>query len=226
METIFVKQKIIFNMGKNGIKIYYGEKLVCISNRCPLDNSADRIVWHYKEGKDLGQIFIKFAENDLFSTLFLWSGNEYRVLKNEFFSLFKIINAAGGVVKNEKGEILTIYRNGKWDLPKGKIEKRKETHRKAAVREVQEETGLKTVKIVRPLVTTYHIYCKRKRLILKLTYWFEMFAESSNKLKPQSRENISIVTWVDDEEMADVQKHTYASLRDIFTLSQSYQPGI
>ena len=205
-------------MGKNGLKIYYGEKLIRMSNRCPVGKSAEEMVWHYKEGKDLAQVFIKFAESDTCSTLILWSGNNYKKLKSDFFSLFRIIDAAGGVVKNEKGDILAIFRSGKWDLPKGKIDGKRETHRQAALREVQEETGLKTVKIVAPLITTYHIYCRKERLILKPTYWFEMFAESSNKLKPQAKENISIVTWVEEEELAEIQKNTYSSLKDVIKL--------
>ena len=136
------------------------------------------------------------------------------------------MEAAGGVVKNEKGDILIIFRNGKWDLPKGKIDGKKETHRQAAIREVQEETGLKTVKIIKPLATTYHIYIRHKRLILKPTFWFEMFALSTSKLKPETRENISIATWVEEEEMAEVQKNTFASLKEIFMSPTLYRPGI
>lgn len=213
-------------MGKSGLNIYYGEKLIKLNHRCPVGNNENRMVWHYKEGQDLAKVFIKFAENETLSSLFIWSGNKYRELKSEFFSLFKIIEAAGGVVKNEKGEILTIFRNGKWDLPKGKIEGKKETHRQAALREVQEETGIKSLTVVAPLMTTYHIFARKERLILKPTYWFEMFADSSNKLKPQTKENISIVTWVEEEEMAEVQRHTYASLKEIFTLPQWYRPEI
>jgi 8-oxo-dGTP pyrophosphatase MutT (NUDIX family) len=210
-------------MGKNGLKIYYGEKLIRINHRCPTGNSQEILIWHYKDGHDLAKVFIKFAENESYGTLFLWSGSAYKELKTDFLSLFRISEAAGGVVKNEKGEILVIFRGGKWDLPKGKIEGKKETHRQAALREVQEETGLKNVKIVAPLITTYHIYIRKERLILKPTYWFEMFADSSNKLTPQSKEDISIVTWVEEEELKEIQKNTYSSLKDVFTLPQLYQ---
>ena len=213
-------------MSKIGIRIYYGDKLIWLGNNCPAQKTKRWKVVHYKEGFDVGQAFIKFAESPLYTTLALWTGSGYKDLKSSFFSLFKIIEAAGGVVKNERGEILTIFRNGKWDLPKGKIEGKKETHRQAAIREVQEETGLKSVNIVAPLVNTYHIYVRKERLILKPTYWFEMFAESTNKLKPQTKENISIVTWVEAEEMAEVQRNTYSSLKELFALPILYPPEI
>ena len=211
-------------MGNRGIKVFYGDKVVMLQNHCPTSNSKRWKVIHFKEKMDVGLAFIKFAESPLYTNLIIWSGEGYKDLKKDFFSLFKIVEAAGGIVKNERGEILTIFRNGKWDLPKGKIDK-KETHKEAALREVKEETGLKTVRIISPLITTYHIYVRKERLVLKPTYWFEMFAESSNKLKPETKENISIATWVDAEEMTEVQRNTYTSLAEIFILPQLYPPG-
>ena len=78
-------------------------------------------------------------------------------LKKAFFKKFTIVQAAGGMVKNEKNETLLIFRRGKWDLPKGKLDKG-ESLEECAVREVEEETGLKNVKLVSPLIITYHTY--------------------------------------------------------------------
>jgi hypothetical protein len=63
-------------------------------------------------------------------------------------------------------------------------------------------------------------------MILKPTYWFDMFAESSNKLIPEEKENITLVAWVGKEEIPGILKNTYHSLKDLFTLPQLYQPGI
>jgi len=147
-------------------------------------------------------------------------------MKIRFFNFFKIIEAAGGVVRNENNEILVIFRNGKWDLPKGKIEKGKETFRQAAIREVREETGVKTLNITGKLMTTYHLYFKKERIVLKPTYWFEMYAESSSKLKPGESENISLVAWVKKEDLPGILSNTYNSLKEVFSLPKLHQPGI
>jgi ADP-ribose pyrophosphatase YjhB (NUDIX family) len=213
-------------MVKKEIKIYYGSKVIRLTNYFPLTEPADTMVVYYDQGGNLIYRFIEFAEHKSFSTLFLWSGSGYKEMKTHFFSFFKILEAAGGVVRNEKNEILVIFRNGKWDLPKGKIDKRKETISQAALREVQEETGLKELTITRKLMTTYHLYFRKEKMILKPTCWFEMFAESSNKLVPETKENISLVAWVNKEEIPAILKNTYHSLEELFNLPRIYQPGI
>ena len=213
-------------MVKKEIKIYYGSKVIRLTNYFPLIEPADTMVSYYDQGEKLIYRFIEFAEHKSFSTFFLWSGSSYKEMKIHFFSFFKILEAAGGVVRNEKNEILVIFRSGKWDLPKGKLDKRKETFKQAALREVQEETGLKALTIKGKLMTTYHLYFRKEKMILKPTYWFEMFAESSNKLIPEVKENISLVAWVNKEEIPGILKNTYHSLEDLFILPQLYQPGI
>jgi ADP-ribose pyrophosphatase YjhB (NUDIX family) len=146
-------------------------------------------------------------------------------MKRHFFSFFKVIEAAGGVVMNEKNEILVIFRSGKWDLPKGKIDKN-ESIRNAALREVMEETGLEHLAITGKLMITYHIYIRKERMILKPTHWFEMQAESTSELKPETREDISLVTWKSREEIPVLLRNTYHSLEDLFNLPRLCQPGI
>jgi ADP-ribose pyrophosphatase YjhB (NUDIX family) len=213
-------------MVKKEIKIYYGSKVIKLANYLPLIEPADTMVLYYNQSEKLIYRFIDFAEHKSFSTFFLWTGTGYKEMKMHFFSFFKIIEAAGGVVRNEKNEILVIFRSGKWDLPKGKIDKRKETIKEAAFREVREETGLKALTVRRKLMTTYHLYFRKERMILKQTYWFEMFAESSSKLIPEAKEDISIVAWVKKEEIPGILKNTYHSLKELFTLPQLYQPEI
>jgi len=213
-------------MVKKEIKIYYGSKVIRLTNYFPLIEPADTMVLYYDQGENLIYRFIEFAEHKSFSTFFLWSGSGYKEMKIHFFSFFKILEAAGGVVKNEKNEILVIFRNGKWDLPKGKIDRRKETFKQAALREVQEETGLKSLTITGKLMTTYHLYFRKERMILKPTYWFEMFAESSGKLIPEVKENISLVAWVNKEKIPGILNNTYHSLNELFSLPQLYRPEI
>ncbi|WP_299181672.1 NUDIX domain-containing protein [uncultured Chryseobacterium sp.] len=113
----------------------------------------------------------------------------------EFQKLFRIIEAAGGIVSNNEQEILFIRRLGKWDLPKGKMEKG-ESREESAVREIEEETGLKDVELIRFINTTYHIYVERNgEKILKCTHWFEMNFDGEDTSKPQTEEGITEVAW-------------------------------
>ncbi|MCQ9637599.1 NUDIX domain-containing protein [Chryseobacterium sp. WG14] len=106
-----------------------------------------------------------------------------------------MIEAAGGIVSNPEGEILFIKRLGKWDLPKGKMEKG-ESQEESAVREIEEETGLKDVELVQFINTTYHIYVERNgEKILKCTHWFEMNFNGEATFKPQAEEGITEVAW-------------------------------
>ncbi|MDQ0593283.1 8-oxo-dGTP pyrophosphatase MutT (NUDIX family) [Chryseobacterium ginsenosidimutans] len=112
-----------------------------------------------------------------------------------FQSLFRIIEAAGGIVNNPEGDVLFIKRLGKWDLPKGKMEKG-ESREESAVREIEEETGLRDVELVRFINTTYHIYIERNGdKVLKCTHWFEMNFDGEDTSKPQIEEGITEVAW-------------------------------
>jgi 8-oxo-dGTP pyrophosphatase MutT (NUDIX family) len=131
-----------------------------------------------------------------------------------FSALFHIIEAAGGLVKNKKGEYLFIFRNGKWDLPKGKIEKG-ESIKTAAIREVQEECGVNELNIVKELSSTYHIYFIEKKAILKRTYWFEMICKDDFKLVPQTEEGITEVKWMDAKKLKQVYDNTFESIKEV-----------
>jgi 8-oxo-dGTP pyrophosphatase MutT (NUDIX family) len=131
-----------------------------------------------------------------------------------FKSMFKIVEAAGGVVKNPNNEYLFIFRNGKWDLPKGKIEKN-ELVKDAAIREVEEECGISKLEIVKELPTTYHTYSIEDKAILKPTYWFEMSSSDGSKLVPQTEEGITDVQWIKDGDISKVRENTYGSILDL-----------
>jgi len=135
-------------------------------------------------------------------------------LKKAFWKKFTVLQAAGGLVINDKEEILLIFRRGKWDLPKGKLDKG-ETLEQCAVREVQEETGLKNIKLQSPIITTYHTYHEGTRFILKESYWFGMNTGSEEKLIPQTEEDIHEIKWVAPEEIKKYVKQTYPSVADV-----------
>lgn len=137
-------------------------------------------------------------------------------LKKMFWKHFTIIQAAGGLVKNEKGEILMIFRRGKWDLPKGKLEKGEDLET-CAKREVEEETGLKKVVVQRFLITTYHTYNDFGKHILKESHWYLMNAFSNQKTAPQTEEDIFEITWVNQEAIREKLRNTFPSIKDVIT---------
>ena len=130
----------------------------------------------------------------------------------DFKKEFRIEKAAGGVIENKKGEVLFIYRNGKWDLPKGKAEG-KETSKETALREVEEECGVKGHKIESKLISTYHIYERKGKLNLKKTHWFRMSIDGEQNLVPQLDEGITKVEWLKKEKLNKVKKNTYSSIK-------------
>ncbi len=135
-------------------------------------------------------------------------------LKKQFFKKFKIIEAGGGLVLNEKDEILMIFRRGKWDLPKGKLDTR-ETIEECAVREVEEETGLKNVILIAPLLTTYHTYHEGSKFVLKESYWFSMKVNGEQQLTPQIEEDIHEIKWMTKKEAEDHFPNCFPSVIDV-----------
>lgn len=135
-------------------------------------------------------------------------------LKNAFFKKFTIIHAAGGFVLNENDEVLMMFRRGKWDLPKGKMDKG-ETFEECAVRETEEETGLKNVKLISPLITTYHTYHEGTRYVLKETKWFTMKVEGEQKLIPQAEEQITKLEWVGKNNLKEYLQNSFPSVADV-----------
>lgn len=133
---------------------------------------------------------------------------------DEFQKLFRIIEAAGGIVSNPDNEVLFIKRLGKWDLPKGKMEKG-ESREESAVREIEEETGLKDVELVNFINTTYHIYVERNgEKILKCTHWFEMNFKGEDTSKPQTEEGITEVAWKNTSQIeSEVFPNTFRNIK-------------
>jgi len=138
-----------------------------------------------------------------------------------FQSNLKVIPAAGGLVLNPKNEVLFILRDNVWDLPKGWIEKG-ETTEIAAIREVEEECSIFNLKIVKPLITTYHIYF-HKGIKLKQTHWFLMTSNYDKKLIPQTKEGITEVCFKNDTQITAALKNTYANIKLVYN---TYKEGL
>nr|WP_321237362.1 NUDIX domain-containing protein [uncultured Psychroserpens sp.] len=139
-------------------------------------------------------------------------GDKDEKLIKKFLKLLPNVVAGGGKVYNQDDNVLFIYRNDKWDLPKGKTEG-KETIETTAIREVEEETGVTGLEITKPLQTTYHIFKRNGKHKIKVTYWFEMKTTFDGRLYPQENEGITKVAWLTHEESQKALENSYANIR-------------
>ncbi len=142
-----------------------------------------------------------------------------------FVSRYTLVEAAGGLVHNDKMEFLMIFRRGKWDLPKGKIDY-DESPEEAAVREVEEECGIEGLEIVKELPRTYHTFPQNKKRILKKTHWYLMVCDQGSPLIPQEEEDIDKVEWMNENSIRKIVfDNTYFSIKNFlenyFSQSQS-----
>jgi len=146
-----------------------------------------------------------------FHSLYIIVDNK-KAFKQKIISLYSLVEAAGGLVQNSEGQFLWIYRLGKWDLPKGKLEKN-ESFKFAAVREVEEECNVKA-ELQAKLCTTYHTYTHKNQRVLKRTKWYMMHTSQKGKLIPQAEENIEKVEWLTKTQMSkNAITDTYSSIR-------------
>ncbi|MCS7019249.1 MAG: NUDIX domain-containing protein [Cytophagales bacterium] len=135
--------------------------------------------------------------------------DNYEKIKEQIKSHFQIIYAAGGLV-TKGDQILFIKRLGKWDLPKGKVDKG-EDRKAAALREVWEECGIKA-KLIRKIANVWHTYTQNKINTLKKTTWYEMICLDDTNMRPQSEEDITKVKWATPEDRAKMLSNTYAAI--------------
>jgi ADP-ribose pyrophosphatase YjhB (NUDIX family) len=131
-----------------------------------------------------------------------------------FLNTFRIVPAAGGLVLNPKKEILFIYRSKKWDLPKGRIEKG-ESIEETAVREVEEECGIFNLKLIKPLLTTYHVYYQ-DGMKLKKTFWFLMTSNYEGELVPQLEEGITQVLFKNEASVTKALQNSYKNIELVY----------
>ena len=182
--------------------------IVLTSEKNYLDNSRTFLLTSIT----IKEIVKKLKLND---EIFLYYPNKKNLLK-EFKKKLRTIVAAGGIVKNDENQILFIFRKGKWDLPKGKIEKNEKID-DGALREVVEESGVKKIKIDRFFDTTYHIIKTKKQFFLKETHWYKMKSNYKGKLRPQKSEGIRSVRWKKIKEAKEIKKKTFRNISIILT---------
>ena len=188
-------------------KIFYLDKPIVIT-----DVKSDNKNVHNIKFKDfnLKKALKNLSKKNISSIRII--GKDKEKLLKKILKLLPNIIAAGGKVLNSKGEILFIFRNNKWDLPKGKAEYN-ESIADTAIREVKEETGVTKLVITKPLEITYHIFKKNNTFRLKVTYWFEMKSMADNQLTPQVEEGITRAEWINNSEIDKIKKKCYANIR-------------
>lgn len=201
-------------------KVFFNEKLIRIGSRTNITlNKPTHLFDEDCTIQEIKEWFLSFVESGENETVLLHSAPA------DFFELFQsafiIVQAAGGVILR-KNKLLFIFRNEKWDLPKGKIEKG-ETAREAALREVEEECGISELSIIKRLPPTYHMYISpykksKGKWIFKETFWFEMKYSGKGKGTPQQEEGITQVKWFSRNQLDEVWKNTYENLKSVISI--------
>lgn len=199
-------------------KIYINETPLYLTNTAekPQELASDANILQIRypnKSKFLLNYIDMLEKTDRYDALQVYA-NDLDKLKADFKSLYIRIDAAGGLVYNEAGQALVIFRRGFWDLPKGKIDPG-EGKKTAAIREVQEETGLQHIELTKRLHKTRHTYKDRKgKRILKYTYWYLMNT-SDFELTPQTEEDIEIAKWVDIEDFINQNIPIYKNIVEV-----------
>lgn len=177
-----------------------------------LDKETNPVYFDMTGGKLIPNCVDMLEKSNRFSSMYLVNPNPEKLF--DFFAKkYKLIEAGGGLVVNEKDEILLIYRLETYDLPKGKMEKG-ETPKESAHREVEEETGVKGLKTHDLLGITFHTYRtkKKKKRILKKTYWFNMTAKKQ-PLTPQLEEDIEKAEWIHPKDLPQYTQNMYTAIK-------------
>ncbi|WP_040560206.1 NUDIX domain-containing protein [Kordia algicida OT-1] len=191
-------------------KVFINEKLIILSNEVEKSEISDT---YLLKDVDFEWLIGKMASGKIDKAI-LYHDNGEELLPLLYKKL-PVVEAAGGLVKNTKGEVLFIFRNGKWDLPKGKTEKG-ENIEQTAVREVEEETGVNGLKITDFLLQTYHVFKRNGEYRLKLTYWYAMETAYEGEFFPQEDEGIMEVAWKNEAETQQALLNSYENIKLLF----------
>jgi 8-oxo-dGTP pyrophosphatase MutT (NUDIX family) len=191
-------------------KVFVNDKPLFLTNEISKETDFQLFLL---ESIDIEQLIIKIFQNKI-QKASLYYPDEKVILK-KLKEKIPVCKAGGGLVFNKKGEVLFILRNGKWDLPKGGIE-REEEIADTAIREVEEETGVNKLEITRKLQKTYHIFKRNGKYKLKITHWFEMQTNFEGTPFPQANEGIEKAVWLNPEQIKEALKNSYENIKLLF----------
>ncbi len=191
-------------------KVFVNDKPLFLTNEISKETDFQLFLL---ESIDIEQLIIKIFQNKI-QKASLYYPDEKVILK-KLKEKIPVCKAGGGLVFNKKGEVLFILRNGKWDLPKGGIEREEEIV-DTAIREVEEETGVNKLEITRKLQKTYHIFKRNGKYKLKITHWFEMQTNFEGTPFPQANEGIEKAVWLNPEQIKEALKNSYENIKLLF----------
>ena len=191
-------------------KVFVNDKPLFLTNEIAKETDFQLFLL---ESIDIEQLIIKMFQNKI-QKASLYYPDEKAILK-KMKEKIPVCKAGGGLVYNKKGEVLFIFRNGKWDLPKGGIEKGEEIE-DTAMREVEEETGVGKLSINRKLQKTYHVFKRGGKYKLKVTHWFEMQSDFEGMPFPQENEGIEKAVWLNPEQIKEALKNSFENIKLLF----------
>jgi len=199
------------------IKIYFNDKPLFLCNEIdktlePYLHHDDAVFIDEFSSQAVKSMIHEMELQKIHAGIFLHTNLDE--LRKAFWKKFTIVRAAGGLVSNNKNELLMIFRRGKWDLPKGKLDPG-ETLEQCAIREVEEETGLKDLQLQQHLLTTFHTYHESGKFILKESYWYRMHINRQQALIPQAEEDIAEARWVERDRLKELLNNTFPSIKDV-----------
>ena len=201
------------------LKIFINEKPIYLTNTLSEEqivlSKQENVIFINNERVEAKNILEKLDEENIIAAIIL--GNNFTAVKKDFFAQFEVIEAAGGIVQNENKELLFIFRRGKWDLPKGKLEKG-ETIENCAGREIEEETAVKNLACKRKIGETYHLYSENKKNILKVCHWFYFTCPTSQNFVAQAEEDIAEVKWIATQNIKEPMANTFKNIKEIMTV--------
>ncbi len=195
-------------------KVFVNEKLLTISAEPEMGKNELRLLNINYDHSDLLPVYLEQFKLNCYHHLHLFGENPDAIFR-DLCKQYSIIEAAGGLVIDESGKALVIFRRGKWDLPKGKIDKG-ESPEEAAVREVSEECSISSPVIAGLLEETWHTYQLNGNPILKKTYWYKMRPHNGVEIpQPQLEEDITEVRWADKEFLPEMKKNIYPAVAEL-----------
>ena len=191
-------------------KVFVNDKPLFLTNEISKETNFQLFLL---ESVDIVQLIVKIFQNKV-QKAYLYHPDEKEIMKT-LKSKIPVTKAGGGLVYNKKGQVLFIFRGGKWDLPKGGTEKGEEIE-DTAMREVEEETGVNQLRVTKKLQKTYHVFKRNGVYRLKITHWFEMQSDFEGTLVGQIEEGIEKVVWLYPSEMPEILKHSYENIKLLF----------
>ena len=189
-------------------KVFFNRKFVLLTTK--IVDHDDETPFFYIKYTNQKQI-ISALKSKKTKGIYLYNATQYKLWK-KLLKIFSLVEAAGGLVEHQSGKFLFIYRNDKWDLPKGRVEE-KEILIDGAVREVMEETGVKDLIVKKNLNHTYHLFSRNGKYKLKKTYWYLMTTSYDGILQPQFDEGIVKAEWKTKEEIPHLMENAYNNIK-------------